>query len=78
MADRSIRVGLSRVCADPSTKGQRHPGCSGGICVCPCHGVRKPRGGLRAMVEHRRAQLETSGPGERGEAPPGPGTGDAA
>lgn len=55
------RVGVSRVCADPKTAGQRHPGCSGGICVCPCHGVRKPKGALRAMVQQRRT--ETSGEG---------------
>jgi len=50
------RTTMSRVCADPKTAGQKHYGCSGGICVCACHGRRVRPGELRARVEARKAE----------------------
>lgn len=53
------RTGISRVCADPATRGQQHHGCSGGICICPCHGVRLQPGELRARVQAARKEART-------------------
>ena len=57
------RVSVSRVCADPATAGQKHHGCSGGVCVCPCHGVRPPEN-FRQRVERQRAERASTEDGQ--------------
>jgi len=61
-------VVLSQVCRDPGKRGQRHPGCSGGVCNCPCHGVRPPAN-FRALVAARKRTAAESSPGDVGTLP---------
>ena len=55
------RIAVSRVCADPKTAGQRHPGCSGGVCICPCHGVRPPKNFRDRVLLARETKASSPG-----------------
>jgi hypothetical protein len=71
---------LTPNCAKAAREGRpnRDHHCTGGFCDCTCH-HRRAAPWFRQQVEDQRAQrrAQTPGPGERGEAPPGPGTGGA-
>jgi hypothetical protein len=56
---------------DTPTPGAWHPGCSGGVCGCPCHHVTPPTG-FRALVDAARPQ--TPAVGSDREADPAAGT----
>jgi hypothetical protein len=60
---------------DRPAPGTWHPGCTGGVCGCPCHHVTPPTG-LRAVFEAARTEARTQSPasGQDREAGPDAGT----